>query len=590
MRVHVAVIIGLTLPTVALAAPEHVRLSWCGQDAGTSVCITWNDPGNGGNQVNYGFAPTLSETVQATAFSAPAVLGTIYEVELTGLSPNSKYDYRVGGGGAAWSETYSFHTGPKAADACVPFTFISLGDNRSQDDTGADPKWTSILNEAVEGQPAFVLNTGDLVRDGKVVQQWKDFLDKTDPAQAYVPLMPSMGNHDDDKVVGEGALYNMIFQLPRNSATDTEDFYYFTYGDAIFVSISSTTFKDDNFTEQANWLDKILTENPRRWKFAYFHHPPYTSYFEFFGSDVTHPPNEAGQNAALVPVFDKHGMDIVFNGHNHYYERLGPFKGGGGSDQGVGASDGTHYVITGGAGAFTVDFELGIAVIDVVCGNATGSKKCDGRHHYIKTTIDGNDLTMEVWATAAQNFDQSDSNIELIDTLTITKKDALDCAGTAGGTDGDTTGDATTGDATTGDATTGGETAGDATTGTDGETTGEPGTSSGGSETEGGATSTSGDDGTDESATTDGGDAGSGDDTTGDATTTGDTGSTGTTGGPIVTPGAGGGSTTGEGETASDAGERPSGCQAGGSSNGGSGWLLMLMLCMVALRVRRQAC
>ena len=586
MRSQIAVIIGLTLPTVALAAPEHVRLSWCGQDAGTSVCITWNDPGNGGNQVNYGFAPTLSKTVQATSFSAPAVLGTIYEAELTGLSPNSTYDYRVGGGGAAWSQNYTFQTGPKEADACVPFTFIALGDNRSQDDTGADPKWTSILNEAVEGQPAFVLNTGDLVRDGKVVQQWKDFLDKTDPAQAYVPLMPSMGNHDDDKVVGEGALYNMVFQLPRNSATDTEDFYYFTYGDAIFVSISSTTFKDDNFTEQANWLDKILTENPRRWKFAYFHHPPYTSYFEFFGSDITHPPNEAGQNAALIPVFDKHGMDIVFNGHNHYYERLGPFKGGGGSDQGVGASDGTHYVITGGAGAFTVDFELGIPVIDLVCGNASGSKKCDGRHHYIKTTIDGNDLTMEVWATAAQNFDQSNANIALVDTLTVTKKDALDCAGTAGGTVGDTT---TTGDDTTGEATTGGETTGSA-------TTGEPGTSSGGSSAGGEATSATEDGATgdDEGATTDGGsdgdETGGGDDTTGEATSTGGLDSAATTGGPIVTPGAGGGSTTGEGEAVSDEGERPSGCQAGASGNGGPGWVLMLMLCVVALRVRQQGC
>ena len=317
----------LLAPLPATASPQHVRLSWCGGDAGTTMCVTWNDPTGGGNQVQYGVSQTLTESAAATSFAAPGSLGNVFEAELTGLNPNTEYQYRVGGSGGAWSETYTFRTGPVAGGPCVPFNFVVLGDGRSQDDSGADPKWHTIMTEALEHDPAFVLNTGDLVKDGDEIGQWKDYLEKSDPMQALVPHFPSIGNHDNDKVVGEGALYNMVFQLPRNAETDTEDFYFVTYGDVIFVSLTTENYKDDNFGLQAAWLDQVLTDNPRRWKFVFFHHPPYTSYGDVFGFELNHPPNEQNQNGALVPIFDKHHVDMVFNGHNHYYERFKPLKG-----------------------------------------------------------------------------------------------------------------------------------------------------------------------------------------------------------------------------------------------------------------------
>ena len=428
-------VLALLFAPVALAAPEHVRVSWCGGDSGTTMCITWNDASGGGNQVQYGTSATLTESAMSVSFNAPAPLGTIHEVELIGLAPNTTYFYRVGGAGAGWSDTYELQTGPKAADGCVPFSFAVLGDNRSQDESGADLKWHGILAETLEKKPALVLNTGDLVKDGDQIKQWKDYLEKTDPLHASTPIFPSIGNHDDDKVQGEGALYNMVFQLPRNSKTDTEDFYFVTYGDAIFVSLTTQNFKDDAFALQAEWLDKIFTENPRTWKFVFFHHPTYSSHGDIFGFG-NHPPNEQKQNAAMVPIFDKHHVDIVFNGHNHYYERFQPSKGGGGSDQAkpVGSpAEGTIYIITGGAGAFTFDdIPLGdfdLSLIDLVCGNAAGSAKCDGRHHYVHVSIDENELKLDVIATAAQNFGTDVANIELIDSLTITKE-PIDCAAT----------------------------------------------------------------------------------------------------------------------------------------------------------------
>lgn len=421
----------LLAASVAQAKPQHMRVSWCGGDAGDTMCVAWNDTDGGGLQVQWGFGNNLTEQTTATAWAAAAPVGTVYEAEMTGLKPNSDYNYRVGGGGGAWSAVNTFTTGPIQGDPCMPFKFAVMGDGRSQDDSGADPKWHTILAEAMEHDIALVVNTGDLVKDGDVPAQWKNYLETTDPMQASIPILNSMGNHDDDKVDGEGALYNQIFNLPRNSATDTEDFYYQTYGDAIFVALSTTTFKDDGFAQQAEWLDTVFTENPRRWKFVFFHHPNYASFGDVFGFEVGHPPNEAKQNGALVPIFDKHGVDVVFSGHNHWYERFSPMKGGGASDQGKKDPSGTQYVITGGAGAFTLDgiplgdFDLNL--LDLFCGTATGSLNCDGRHHFVTGAIDGNTLSFEVWATSAQNFETAATNIALIDSWEITKDLPLEC-------------------------------------------------------------------------------------------------------------------------------------------------------------------
>jgi len=533
------------------------------------MCITWNDSGGAGDQVEYGTSGALGSTAKAESFAAPGSLGSIYEAELTGLKPGTEYTYRVGGGGA-WSEQYTFRTAMADTDPCTPFSFVVLGDGRSQDEAGAAPQWHTIMAEALDHGPSLILNTGDLVKSGDVVGQWKDYLEKTDPAQAFVPHFPSIGNHDDDKVEGEGALYNMVHQLPRNDETDTEDFYYVTVGDAIFVSLTTVNFKDDNFGLQAGWLDKVLTENPKRWKFVFFHHPPYAS-TDLFG--LIHPPNEEGQNAAFVPIFDKHHVDVVFNGHNHFYERFKPLKGGGGGDQGKENPDGTVYVITGGAGAITFDIAGDFFdIMALICGTATGSTVCDGRHHFVKVDIDGNKASFSAIATSAQNFDTNVANIETFDTFEIVKSDPLNCEepGTDTGDDTTDTGDDTT-DTGTGDTT--GSGTGDT---TGGDTTG--GDTTGGDTTGGDTTGDTGDTGADAPGT----DATTGDDTGAAEPTTDTTGDSGAaTGLPAVDdPGSSGSKNEGGRET--------SGCSAAATPPGSSGaGLLLLVLAALWLQRRR---
>jgi 3',5'-cyclic AMP phosphodiesterase CpdA len=66
------------------------------------------------------------------------------------------------------------------------------------------------------------------------------------------------------------------------------------------------------FQEQKAWLEEVLSNNPRKWTIITFHHPIYSA-------------SERRDNAELrdvwKPVFDKYGVDLVLQGHDHTYAR-----------------------------------------------------------------------------------------------------------------------------------------------------------------------------------------------------------------------------------------------------------------------------
>lgn len=71
--------------------------------------------------------------------------------------------------------------------------------------------------------------------------------------------------------------------------------------------------------EQIKWIANELVASSEDWKIVYFHHPLYSS-GDRHGSDVR-------LREVLEPLFLKHNVSIVFNGHDHFYERVKPQKG-----------------------------------------------------------------------------------------------------------------------------------------------------------------------------------------------------------------------------------------------------------------------
>ncbi len=119
-----------------------------------------------------------------------------------------------------------------------------------------------------------------------------------------MPFYASLGNHDDP---------TQRFYKPFNM--DGERYYTFTKGSARFFVL------DSNYVDQAQlkWLEDELSRANDRWKIAYFHHPLYSS-GEKHGSELD-------LRAQVEPLFIRYGVDVVFAGHEHFYERIKPQKG-----------------------------------------------------------------------------------------------------------------------------------------------------------------------------------------------------------------------------------------------------------------------
>jgi predicted phosphodiesterase len=130
---------------------------------------------------------------------------------------------------------------------------------------------------------------------------------------AGVKFYASLGNHDDA---------SQRFYERFNMGG--ERYYTHTSGDVGFFVFDSTYMS----REQLRWADDELSRSNHKWKIAYMHHPLYSS-GQRHGATVP-------LRDALEPLFAKYGVDVVFAGHEHFYERLNP-------------QGGIVYIIQGGA-------------------------------------------------------------------------------------------------------------------------------------------------------------------------------------------------------------------------------------------------
>lgn len=133
----------------------------------------------------------------------------------------------------------------------------------------------------------------------KFEEPYRELLD------AGVKFYASLGNHDEP---------NQRFYKPFNM--NERRFYTFQPAEGIrFFALDSTYMS----AEQLEWLEKELRESDSNWKFCFFHHPIYSS-GRRHGSDEE-------LREVLEPLFVKYGVDAVFSGHEHFYERLQPQQG-----------------------------------------------------------------------------------------------------------------------------------------------------------------------------------------------------------------------------------------------------------------------
>ena len=297
--------------------PDRVVLTWNG-DPATTQSVTWRTS----TEVAQGWAeiavadpgPALATTasqIQAKSEvqQTPTGAAHCHSVTFTSLKPSTLYAYRVGDG-ERWSEWFQFQTA--AADS-KPFSFIYFGD--AQNDIRS--MWSRVIRSAWRDAPraAFMLHAGDLINTAETDSEWGEWFGAGGWLNGMVPSIPVAGNHEQAKMPdGTRQLsrhWRPQFTLPENGPKGLEESCYtLVYQGVRIIALNS----NERHQEQAEWLDRVLTENREKWVVCSFHHPMFST-----GKDR----DNKELRALWKPILDKHRVDLVLQGHDHTYGRTG---------------------------------------------------------------------------------------------------------------------------------------------------------------------------------------------------------------------------------------------------------------------------
>jgi hypothetical protein len=367
-------LLSLCLAPSSGAESVHVRLAY-GADASEAVTVVWDSSnGEGPHQVDYGTSADLGTTAAATRTDLPAEDLDPVSARLTGLQAGATYHYRVTSG-TLHGPNLTFRTAPKDAN---DLTFLAWGDQ------GADDEGRKVADAAAKTSADFALVLGDISYAERDAGTWHQYLDQMRPVFAKMPVMTVVGNHD-----WEGGLqsYTARFPMPGPGGAG---WYALRYGRTILLGLDTEDlcrpYKDgggaapfDRSTcpsgvnqQQLDFLESTLKQaraDPGVDWIVVAHH--YGAY-----SRGKHGENPALQNV-WVPLYEKYGVDLVLQGHDHLYLRSKPLRGGHEDRQG------TTYVVVGTGGAAFYEYK------DTPAWQAAGTQH---QHGFLKVHIHGGSL------------------------------------------------------------------------------------------------------------------------------------------------------------------------------------------------------
>lgn len=323
MRLLSYCILCLAIPTWAIA--QSINVTPYLQDATpNSIYIMWETTSGTESTVEWGTTPALGNSTSGSAQTG-FLTSQIHDTQLSGLSPDTRYYYRVKTG-AAQSSIYNFITPPLKSSE-QSFNILLMSDMQRD---GSNPNQyyemchDGVLNYIIDltgsadvaAEIGCYMIPGDLVDNGLIYSQWEDtFFDACDNLTPYTPLYPALGNHEANT-----NSYFKYFHLPNNgSAGYEEHWWYKDYSNVRIIGLDSNS--GYRIQTQLDWLQSVLndacTDPDIDFVFAQLHHPHHSELWPAGNLDYT------GNVIALMETFtaDCGKPSVHFYGHTHAYSR-----------------------------------------------------------------------------------------------------------------------------------------------------------------------------------------------------------------------------------------------------------------------------
>lgn len=251
---------------------------------------------------------TADETVRITrangsTFDLAAGSAPEHAVDLPATTGETwSYDVLDVGGSVLASGTYRDLPGPGE-----PIRIAVIGDSG----TGG-PALPNLVQVILPEHPDLVIHTGDVVYGGAGPEVYDPvFFQPLEPLIANVPFYATMGNHE--AAVDNGRPYLDAYDLPHNNPQLTERYYSVDVGPVHLTCLDSSSSSLAEESPQLLWAEQDLAGSAQPWIVVLFHHPPVSSCH-----------SELYWRFVLVPLFEQYDVNLVLNGHEHWYERTYP--------------------------------------------------------------------------------------------------------------------------------------------------------------------------------------------------------------------------------------------------------------------------
>jgi hypothetical protein len=318
------------------AVPRRIILTFAG-DPARSQAVTWRTASVAQTaKVQYARL-SAAPSFDGTAVTVPATItqddlgegkaAGHYGANMTGLEPATSYCYRVGDG-SNWSEWNIFRTASVSAE---PFRFLYVGDAQNS----IKSMWSRTIRAAYAAVPdaRFIAHAGDLLAEGYQDKLWGEWSDAMGFISATVPSIPVPGNHDlhrpptaanPKQVLSVSPLWRSHFLLPANGPEIPEtpsQSYSVDYQGVRLIALDVNVFADEAFDPAAKqrvaetelrWLEGVLKNNPNHWTIVIQHQGIYA---------ISKGREYKEMREALAPLYERYGVDLVLQGHDHTYAR-----------------------------------------------------------------------------------------------------------------------------------------------------------------------------------------------------------------------------------------------------------------------------